>query len=57
MIQTVQQTCRFNPAIQDYRMNEGIENLAALIGDAGDGREFFARNFVTRRHDRWASSR
>ena len=47
MIQTVRQTCRFNPAIQDYRMSQGIENLADLINDAGDGREFFARNFVT----------
>jgi len=48
MIQTVEQTCRFNPAIQDYRMSQGIENLAALIDDPGDGRECFARNFVTR---------
>ena len=47
MVQTVRQTCRFNPAIQDYRMSQGIENLADLINDAGDGREFFARNFVT----------
>ena len=47
MIQTVRQACRFNPAIQDYRMSQGIENLADLINDAGDGREFFARNFVT----------
>lgn len=28
-------------------MSQGIENLAALIDDQGDGREFFARNFVT----------
>ncbi|MBY6226422.1 DUF499 domain-containing protein [Ferrimonas balearica] len=28
-------------------MSQGIENLADLINDAGDGREFFARNFVT----------
>lgn len=47
MIQTIRQACRFNPAIQDYRMSQGIENLADLINDAGDGREFFARNFVT----------
>jgi len=47
MIKTVKQACRFNPIIQDYRMSEGIENLADLIADEGDGRDFFARNFVT----------
>ena len=47
MIKTVKQACRFNPVIQDYRMSQGIENLADLITDAGDGSEFFSRNFVT----------
>jgi hypothetical protein len=47
MIKTVKQACRFNPVIHDYRMSQGIENLADLINDAGDGREFFSRNFVT----------
>lgn len=47
MIKTVKQACRFNPVIQDYRMSQGIENLADLINDAGDGKEFFARNYVT----------
>lgn len=47
MIKTVKQACRFNPIIRDYRMSQGIENLADLIEDAGDGREFFSRNFVT----------
>ena len=47
MIKTVKQACRFNPIIQNYRMAQGIENLAALIADEGDGREFFARNYVT----------
>ena len=28
MIKTVKQACRFNPIIQDYRMAQGIENLA-----------------------------
>ena len=28
-------------------MSQGIENLADLISDAGDGREFFSRNYVT----------
>ena len=28
-------------------MAEGIENLADLIADSGDGRGFFARNYVT----------
>jgi hypothetical protein len=28
MIQTVRQACRFNPAIQDFRMSQCIENLA-----------------------------
>ena len=47
MIKTVKQACRFNPVIQDYRMSQGIENLADLINDAGDGKEFFSRNYVT----------
>lgn len=47
MIKTVKQACRFNPIIQDYRMSQGIENLADLIKDEGDGQEFFARNYVT----------
>ena len=47
MMKTVKQACRFNPVIQDYRMSQGIENLAELITDAGDGRDFFSRNFVT----------
>ncbi len=42
MIKTVKQACRFNPIIRDYRMSQGIENLAE-----GDGSEFFSRNFVT----------
>lgn len=47
MIKTVKQACRFNPIIRDYRMSQGIENLAELISDEGDGSEFFSRNFVT----------
>ena len=47
MIKTVNQACRFNSVIQDYRMSQGIENLAGLIQDAGDGQDFFTRNFVT----------
>jgi predicted AAA+ superfamily ATPase len=47
VIKTVKQACRFNAVIHDYRMSQGIENLAELIGDEGDGREFFSRNFVT----------
>lgn len=47
MLKTIKQACRFNPVIRDYRMSQGIENLADLIDDAGDGREFFLRNFVT----------
>ena len=47
MIKTIKQACKFNPVIKDYRMAEGIENLADLIEDSGDGREFFVRNFVT----------
>lgn len=47
MIKTVKQACRFNPIIKDYRMSQGIENLAQLINDEGDGREFFSRNFIT----------
>ncbi len=47
MIRTVKQACKFNPAVRDYRMAEGIENLSDLIEDQGDGRDFFKRNFVT----------
>lgn len=47
MIKTVKQACRFNSIIRDYRMSQGIENLSDLINDAGDGREFFARNYLT----------
>ncbi|MEY3283532.1 MAG: hypothetical protein RIR86_1545 [Acidobacteriota bacterium] len=47
MIRTVKQVCRFNPVIRNYRMSRGIENLLELISDEGDGREFFARNYVT----------
>jgi hypothetical protein len=47
MIKTVKQACVFNPIIRDYRMSQAIENLADLINDAGNGHEFFARNFVT----------
>jgi len=47
MIKTVRQACQFNPVIQNYRMSQGIENLSDLISDEGDGRSFFARNYVT----------
>ena len=47
MLKTVKQACRFNPIIQDYRMSQGIENLADLIDDEGDGKAFFSRNFIT----------
>ena len=47
MIRTIKQACSFNPIIQDYRMSQGIENLADLIRDEGDGRAFFSRNYVT----------
>ena len=47
MIRTIKQACVFSPVIKDYRMAEGIENLADLISDNGNGREFFVRNFVT----------
>ena len=47
MIKTVKQACVFNPIIRDYRMSQAIENLADLITDAGDGQEFFARNYIT----------
>jgi hypothetical protein len=41
MIKTIKHAFRFNPVIQDYRMSQGIENLADLITDEGDGRDFF----------------
>jgi hypothetical protein len=47
MLKTVKQACVFNPIIRDYRMSQAIENLSELISDEGDGREFFARNYIT----------
>jgi predicted AAA+ superfamily ATPase len=47
MLKTVKQACEFNPIIRDYRMSQAIENLSELISDEGDGREFFARNYIT----------
>ena len=48
MIKTVKQACRFNPIIRDYRMSQGIENLADLINMASlgsDQREPFPPRF------------
>ncbi len=47
MLGTVRDTCKIHPMVQDYRMTEAIENLWDLIGDQGDGSEFFARNHIT----------
>lgn len=47
MLKTVKQACVFNPVIRDYRMSQAVENLSELIFGEGDGREFFARNYVT----------
>lgn len=51
MVQTVKQACVFSPVVRDYRMSDAIENLADLIRDEGDGREFFTRNYVTQGMD------
>ena len=47
MIKTVRQACAFSLVIKDYRMAQGIENLSDLISGEDDGRQFFARNYVT----------
>jgi hypothetical protein len=47
MLGTVRDACQIHPMVHDYRMTEAIENLSDLIGDQGDGSEFFARNYVT----------
>lgn len=47
MLKTVKQACIFNPIIRDYRMSQAIDNLSELIYDEGDGRDFFARNYLT----------
>ena len=47
MIKTIKQACKFNPIVEDYRMSQGVENLADLIKEEGDGRAFFSRNYVT----------
>jgi hypothetical protein len=48
---TVRDACKIHPMVHDYRMSEAIENLSDLIGDQGDGAEFFARNYVTQGMD------
>lgn len=47
MLGTVRDACQIHPMVNDYRMTEAIENLSDLITDEGDGRAFFARNYVT----------
>lgn len=47
MLKTVKQACKFNQIIHDYRMSQAVENLSELISDEGDGRAFFARNYLT----------
>lgn len=51
MLGTVRDACKIHPMVSDYRMTEAIENLSDLIGGAGDGAEFFARNYVTQGMD------
>ena len=51
MLGTVRDACKIHPMVHDYRMTEAIENLTDLIGGAGDGAEFFARNYVTQGMD------
>ena len=47
MLGTVRDSCQIHPMVMDYRMPDAIENLSDLIDDQGDGRDFFARNYVT----------
>lgn len=47
MVKTIKRACNFNPVIQGYQTRQGVENLADLIKDEQDGREFFSRNYVT----------
>jgi len=51
MLGTVRDTCQIHPMVHDYWMSEAIENLAALIADLDEGREFFARNYITQGMD------
>ena len=51
VLATVRDACKIHPMVNDYRMTEAIENLSDLIHDEGDGREFFARNYVTQGMD------
>jgi len=51
VLATVRDACKIHPIVTDYRMTEAIENLSDLIHDEGDGREFFARNYVTQGMD------
>lgn len=47
MLKTVKQACEFDPQVMDYQMSQGVEHLSDLITGAGDGTEFFKRNYVT----------
>lgn len=47
MLGTVRDTCQIHSMVHDYRMTDAIENLSNLIDDERDGREFFARYYVT----------
>lgn len=47
MLKTVRDACAPHKMALDYSMAEQIEDLAAVIGRAGDGRDFFAKNHIT----------
>lgn len=47
MLKTVRDACTPHKMALDFSMAEQIEDLGALIGQAGDGTAFFAKNHIT----------
>src|SRR5690606_14287749 len=47
MLKTVRDACTPHKMALDFSMAEQIEDLAAVIGGAGDGQAFFAKNHIT----------
>jgi predicted AAA+ superfamily ATPase len=47
VLKTVRDACTPHKMALDFSMAEQIEDLAAVIGGAGDGQAFFAKNHIT----------
>lgn len=47
MLKTVRDACELHEMVWSYSITDQIENLRDLIQNESDGREFFAKNYVT----------